>query len=195
MNQEEYEYFIRGEQMFGPSCVLEQRLRGRIIYNSILLEKVIEKVIAAHFSRYKEITFSRKIKTLKDLLKSSYADLFDQCSWIFDIIDELREIRNEFAHSETTVLIDDAVKYAQGEPIEGITLESWKNGKVEYRVISTKEALGYMDRALALTVLLNNIYSEIDCRISTKKIGSFNAERIIRVVNNVYRYACLRKPI
>jgi hypothetical protein len=193
MNQEEYEYFIRGEQMFGPSFVLEQRLRGRIIYNSILLEKVIEKIIAAHSSQNKEVPFSRKVKILKDLLKSSYADLFDQCSWIFDIIDELREIRNEFAHSETTVLIDDAVKYAQGAPIEGITLESWKNGKVEYKVIPTKKALEYMDRALALTILLNNIYSEIDYRISTKKVGSFNAERIVRVVNNVYHYAHLKK--
>jgi len=207
MNQEEFEYFTRNEQMFGQEFVLDQRLRSRVIYNSILVENALEKVITTHFCREKgeeilfssllfregQVTFSRKIVILEKLLKISYPDLHKECKWLIKQIDKVREIRNEFAHSQTTVLIEDAVKHAQGQPIEGITLESWKDGKVVHRVISTKEALGYMDKALALTIFLNHLQTEIDTRISTKKTGRFNLERILRLVNKVYPYASLKK--
>jgi hypothetical protein len=208
MNQEEYEYFIRNEQMHGQEFVLDQRLRSRVIYNSILVENGLEKVLITHFCREKnderlfaslifregQVTFSRKIVILEKLLKSAYPDLHRECNWVIKQIDKVREIRNAFAHSETTVLIEDAVKHAQGKPIEGITLESWKDGKVVHRTVSTREALGYMDKALALTIFLNHLQSEIETRISTKKAGTFNLERIIRLVNKVYPYASFKKP-
>jgi hypothetical protein len=208
MNQEEYEYFTNGEQIFGAPFVLDQRLRSRIIYNAILVDNVIEKIIITHFCRETDqqalfaslifrdgrIDFSRKIIMLDKLLQSAYPDLHTQCKWIIKKIDQIREIRNEFAHSQTTVPIEEAVKQAQGKPVDGITLEYLKNGKVVYKTISTKEALGYMDRALALTIVLNHLHSEIENRISTGKKGGFNVDRTLRVVNNVYRYASLRKP-
>jgi hypothetical protein len=208
MNKEEYDYFIMNEQMFGQAFVLDQRIRSRVIYNSILLENAVQKIITTHFCRERgeeilfsslmfregQITFSKKITILGKLLKLAYPDLYKQCKWAIAQIDKVREIRNDFAHSETTVLIDDAVKQAQGEPIEGVTLESWKDGQVVYKVVSSKEALGYMDRALALTILLGHLQSEIETRISTQKAGGFNLERTIRLVNKVYRYASLKMP-
>ena len=207
MNQEEFEYFSRNEQMFGQEFVLDQRLRSRVIYNSILVENALEKIITTHFCREKgeeilfssllfregQVTFSRKIIILEKLLKLAYPDLHKECRWVIKQIDKVREMRNEFAHSQTTVLIEDAVKHAQGQPIEGITLESWKEGKAVHRTVSTKDALGYMDKALALTIFLNHLKSEIDTRISTQKAGRFNLERIIRLVNKVYPYASLKK--
>ena len=208
MNKEEYDYFTKGEQMFGAPFVLDQRLRSRIIYNAILVENVIDRIIATHFCReadqkilfasliFREgqVTFSRKIIILEKLLKSAYPDLHRECKWIIKKIDQIREIRNDFAHSPTEVPLEDAIKHAQGNPIEGITLASLKDGKVIYKTISTKEALGHMDRALALTIFLNNLHSEIENRISTNKTGNFNVERILRAVNNAYPYASLKKP-
>src|SRR5690349_12029835 len=106
MNQEEYEYFTNGEQMFGAPFVLDQRLRSRIIYNAILVENVIERIIVTHFCReadqqalfasliFREgqVTFSRKIIILEKLLKSAYPDLHTQCKWIIKKIDQIREI-------------------------------------------------------------------------------------------------------
>ena len=207
MNQEEYEYFTQGEQMFGAPFVLDQRIRSRIIYNSILVDNAIEKIITTHFCREKDekmlfaslifrdgqITFVQKTIILRKLLKHSYPDLSDQCDWVLNKINEIRDIRNDFAHSETTVLIEDAVKHAQGHPIEGVTLEFWKDGKVVHKVISTKKALEYIDKALVLTMFLNRLHSEIENRISTNRTGRFNTEHIINHLNNVYRYASLKK--
>lgn len=132
--------------------------------------------------------------TTPQLIKYSYPDLFAQCEWVLKVIDEIRDIRNDFAHSQTTVLIEDAVKHAQGHPIEGVTLGFWKDGKVEHKVVSSKKALEYINKALALTMFLNRLHSEIETRISTNKTGNFNTGHVINHLNTVYRYASLKKP-
>ncbi len=208
MNQEEYEYFVNGQQRFGAPFVLDQMLRSRIIYNAILVENGIERIIVTHFCRetdqqalfasliFREgqVTFSRKTVILEKLLKSAYPDLHQQCKWVLNKIGEIREIRNDFAHSQTTVPIEEAVKQAQGKPIDGITLTSLKEGKEIHKTISTKEALGYMDKALVLTLFLNHLHSEIEQRVSTNEAGNFNAEYVISRLNTVYRYASLEYP-
>src|SRR6266567_3452574 len=75
----------------------DTKLRARVINSAIEIDDWIERLIAFHFCpddahqilfrsllfRIGEVTFSRKIKILRELLKQSYPDIYTDYSNIF----------------------------------------------------------------------------------------------------------------
>lgn len=93
---------------------LDSIVRTRVLYQAIALEGVLDHIIAWHFCpdqakhaaffsllfREGEITLANKTRILKKILKSSYPPLLRLFPKLFKALDEIRNLRNKFAHCE-----------------------------------------------------------------------------------------------
>lgn len=120
----------------------DRLFRSHLLYEAIALENLVDKMIAWYFSaeeskhalmfslvfREGEIGFSVKIQILRKLLKKAYRDLQPAFGYLPKALDELRVLRNKFAHSEV-VLPDDPPEAGSAD---GVTLRYLRDGtKVE----------------------------------------------------------------
>lgn len=120
----------------------DRLFRSHLLYEAIALENLVDKMIAWYFSaeeskhalmfslvfREGEIGFSVKIQILRKLLKKAYRDLQPAFGYLPRALDELRVLRNKFAHSEV-VLPDDP---PEASIADGVTLRYLRGGtKVE----------------------------------------------------------------
>jgi len=91
----------------------DRLFRSHVLYEAIDLESRVDKMIAWYFSpdesrhalmfsfvfREGEIGFSTKIQILRKLLRKAYPDLQQAFGWFPKALDQLRVLRNKFAHS------------------------------------------------------------------------------------------------
>lgn len=116
----------------------DRLMRSQIIYESIALEGAVDRLLACHFcpddSKHDlfvsvlfgdgEVTFSRKIRMLKKVLKLCYPKLATAYAFLPNRLDKLRELRNQFAHLKLDI------------PMKGIGADL---GKAEIKLRAIKD--------------------------------------------------------
>jgi hypothetical protein len=176
-----------------------------------MVENEVERIIATHFCREGSqeqlfisllfsggfIPFSQKTIIFKKLLKISYNDLYNECSWIFKRIDQIRELRNSFAHSHTTIPVDEAAKVTTKDEVsvKGVTLQILKDGQIIYKFISIEEAVSILEEAQALSLFLDKLHTEIHNRVLGNEPGKFIAKDLIEEYDGFFARALLKIKI
>jgi hypothetical protein len=171
------EFKQRLEQLFE----IDRLVRSHIIYEAISIEGIIDQIIAWHFCpdeakhvwfqsllfREGEVGFSKKIRILKKLLRDCYPDLFEKVPGLINKLDDIRDLRNKFAHSEL-VLDENKVREADGK---GVFLESVKDGKVDQEFVSIERANKIVNDNSHFRFLMIVIWLEIQNRAQDKNDG------------------------
>jgi hypothetical protein len=158
---------------------LDRMVRSHILYEAIALEGMVDQVIAWHFCpneekhiwfsslifRKGEVTFSKKIEILETILKQFYPDINADMPGLVTRLQNIRKIRNEFAHSE---LVLDEDKLLEKVP-EGIYLRSIKDGKVIEKFFRQEDMNERVKLANNLGMFLLYLYLEVRNRVEGKE--------------------------
>jgi hypothetical protein len=157
----------------------DQNTRTQIIYNAIHLEGLVEEIIAWHFCPneekhlwYKslifktgELSFSKKITILKGILQQFYPDIYAATLGLIKRLNDIREMRNDFAHSEL-VIEEGKLLENSGKPPEGIYLRSIKKGKVREIFYSQADMDERIKLAREVALFVQYVYAEIKNRVT-----------------------------
>jgi hypothetical protein len=174
-------------------------VRTQVLYRAIAIEGTLDRIIAWYFCpdeakhagffslifREGEMTFASKIRILRKIFKAAYPPLAKLFPKVFKVLDELRELRNKFAHCEVVIpeelshvdLGQLKLRYFKDnkEVIEPISIESvneriatylsWHKVLVLYEVLVRQKTLGTKDSeadaaAAQLWEILTETYSE-----------------------------------
>jgi hypothetical protein len=160
----------------------DQNTRTKIIYHAIHLEALVGEIIAWHFCPNEEkhlwfdslifqkgeISFSTKISILHELLKQFYPDIYAATPGLITRLNNIRKLRNEFAHAEL-VLEEKKLLGKGGKPPEGIYLRSIKNGKVVDKFWRQKDMDERLELAADLALFVHYVYAEVKNRVTGRK--------------------------
>lgn len=164
--------------LFAKRHAYDRKARGEIIYAAIVIESIIEGIIADHCAKDKflfgalifgegQITFSQKLIMLKKLFKEYYPDLI--FPKMFKRLDELRQLRNKLAHSKVGHSIPADMPWEK-ESIdtlpEGTVLEYFKIGYAVHEDLPKEAVDKTLNQAGAYEQLLTLIEMEVQDRIS-----------------------------
>ncbi len=169
---------------------IDRLVRSHVIYEAISVESIIDRIISWHFCpdetkhlwfqsllfREGEVGSSKKIRMLKKLLPDCYPDIFEKVPGLINKLDDIRGIRNKFAHSEL-VLDEDKVKKADGK---GVFLRSVKDGKIVEEFISVETAEKIVNDNSYFKFLMVIIWMEIQNRAQGK-----NDETLVKVIEQI----------
>lgn len=157
----------------------DQNTRTQIIYHAIHLEALVGEIIAWHFCPNEEkhlwfnslifqkgeISFSTKITILDQLLKQFYPDIYAATLGLITRLNNIRKLRNEFAHAEL-VLEESKLLGDAGKPPQGIYLRSIKNGKVVDKFWRQKDMNERLKLATDLALFVQYVYAEVKNRVT-----------------------------
>jgi hypothetical protein len=117
----------------------ERLFRSQIIAEAILLERLLDRIIAAYFCpdeskhvllysflfRDTEISFNSKRIVVKKLLKRAFPPIWESFSFFANRLEKLGEFRNKFAHCE--IVLPEALEAPSA--LDGVTLRYYKGGE------------------------------------------------------------------
>jgi hypothetical protein len=158
---------------------IDRLVRSHIIYEAISLESMVDQIIAWHFCpdetkhlwfqsllfRVGEVPFSNKIRILKKLLRECYPDIWESVPGLTNKLDDIRDLRNKFAHSEL-VLDEDKVREADDR---GVFLRSVQDGKIVEEFISKEMADKVVKDNTHFHVLMVCVLGEVQNRAQGKE--------------------------
>lgn len=166
--------------LFAKRHEFDRKARGDIIYAAVVIESLIERIIAKHFTKDTwlfaslvfgegQITFSQKLVILKKLFKQVYSDLI--FPGMFNRLDKLRELRNKLAHHNVGHSLPVAMPWEK-ETIdalpEGTVLEYFKAGYMVHEELPKKVVDDALKTANDYEELLTLIELEVEDRINGK---------------------------
>jgi hypothetical protein len=157
----------------------DQNTRTQIIYHAIHLEGLVGEIIAWHFCPNEEshlwfnslifqkgeISFGTKISILDELLQQFYPDIYAATPGLITRLNNVRRLRNEFAHAEL-VLEESKLLGQAGQPPQGIYLKSIKNGKVVHKFWRQKDMEERLKLATDLALFVHYVYAEVKNRVT-----------------------------
>jgi len=172
----------------------DRYFRSQILYEAIALEASVDRIIARHFCpdeakhgelvsfvfQEGEIGFNKKIRIVENLLKHSYPELKQAFGFLPKRLHALRELRNQFAHSE--VVLPESPP--PPEKAEGITLRHIKNGRVIDEFVSRDKVDALVNESNYIHLAAILLEMLIRKRV-TKQLAEFDQEDIIRLVEAV----------
>ncbi len=169
----------------------DQNTRTQIIYNGIYLDELVGEIIAWHFCpseekhlwfkslifRTGELSFSKKIDILKEILKHSYPDIFDATRGLIERLHEIRRMRNDFAHSEL-IINESKLLENFGKPPKGICLRSIKKGGMTEAFYSEADMKEQIKLAGEVGLFVQYVYAEVKNRVTG---GTKNFEPLLKI--------------
>ncbi len=161
------------------TLVYDRHVRSQVMYNAIYLDNLIGQTIAWHFCPNEEkhlwfkslifqrgeISFSKKIIILRDILEQFYPDIYAETKGVIKRLDEIREIRNHFAHAEL-VFEEDKLLGNKGKPPEGVYLRTIKKGKQEDHFYREQDMQEHLELANNVGLIVQYIYLEVRNRVT-----------------------------
>jgi hypothetical protein len=158
---------------------MDRMVRSHIIYETTAIEGVVDSIISWHFCpdenkhiwfqsllfRDGEISFSKKIIILQKILKEFYPDLNKSVKGLTKKLDDIRMLRNKFAHSEL-MLDEDKIKEADDK---GVFLKSIKDGKVIEEFIPLELAEKVVNDNTIFNLIMVCILFEVQNRVQGKE--------------------------
>jgi hypothetical protein len=173
------------------TLVYDRHIRSQVMYNAIYLEGLVGQIIAWHFCPNEEkhlwfnslifqrgeISFSKRIIILKEILQQFYPDIYAETKGVIDRLDKIRDIRNKFAHAEL-VLEEDKLLANKGQPPDGIYLRTIKKGKAEDHFYREQDMHEHLKLANNVGLIVQYILADVKNRVTG---GTENLKPVLEV--------------
>jgi hypothetical protein len=158
-------------------------ISSEIVQRAVLIEKQLEIIIAFHFCEDREkwlsfrsllfrdgqISFEQKTRICQKLFREQYPKIFEQISPLFTRLKEVRELRNNLAHSKIL-----PPEYNDPQ----VYMEYYKDGEIIKELVDSEKNKAIIKVAAGCDYLLRLIEGELEAQRSIGKARPIPANKI-----------------